>query len=149
MNNDDQTETACELFEQYAALLNQEFHDHTETEKNGQECISIATQLLKLGFVVLANVPCNMETVTISDDTTQTVLTFTYELTLVPNQNSIQQPIAFASAVSRVFGSVTAQVRRDHTRPIISSQDETWLHSILDNLGADSSDKDSLYEGKD
>ena len=144
MNNDDQTETACELFEQYAALLNQEFHDHTETEKNGQECISIATQLLKLGFVVCANVPCNMETVTLSDDTTQTVLTFTYELILVPNQTPIQQPIAFASVVSRVFGPVTTQVRRDHTRPIISSQDETWLHSILDNLSADKTDTNSL-----
>lgn len=136
MDNDEKIETACELFEQYAALLNHEFHDQTHAIKNGRECIAIADQLLKLDFVILANVPCDMETITLSDDTTQTIFTFTYELILVPNQIPVQQPIAFASAVSKVFGPVTPQVLRDHARHAISPKDEAWLHSLLDDLGA-------------
>lgn len=124
MDNDNQTEIACKLFEQYAALLNQEFHDHINAKKVRYECIAIATQLLKLGFVILADVPCDMETITLSDDMTQTILTFTYKLILVPNQIPVQEPVAYADAISRVFGPVTPK-------------DEAWLHSLLDDLGID------------
>lgn len=146
MDNDDQTETACELFEQYAALLNREFHDPVEAEKNGRQCIALAAQLIKIGFVILAHVPQHMETITLSNDMTQTILTFTYELILIPNQIPVQEPIAYANAVARVFGPVTPQVHRDHTHPMISPKDEAWLHSILDNLVIDKSDKDSPTE---
>lgn len=140
VDNDDRIKTACELFEKYAALLNQEFHDHLDAEKVGCECIAIATQLLKLGFVILANVSHNMKIIILSDDKTQVIITLTYGLILVSNEISIQniqEPVAFAEAVAKIFGPVTTQIYPDRTHPIISSKDEVWLHSILDDLGAD------------
>lgn len=145
-DEDEQTEAACELFKQYISLLNQEFHDHADAKKVGQECVIIAAQLLKLGFVIFANILPNTETITLSDDVTQTILIFTYELILIPNQIPIQEPVAFASAISRIFGPMTEEVHGEDAHPVISPQEETWLHSILDHLTIDKPNKNSPNE---
>ena len=143
MDNDDQIETACELFEKYATLLNQEFYSHTAAEEIGLECIAIANQLFKLDFVILANVMQSTEMITPSDDTMRTVFTFAYEFVLVPNQIPVQQPIAFASATSKVFGPLTNQTTREHAHVATSAQDDAWLHSVLDDLGKNESGENS------
>ena len=141
-DEDKRIETACELFEQYVALLNQEFHDHDNTKKIGLTCVTIASKLIQLGFVVLAQVGQSMETIALSGDTTQTVLVFIYDLLLIPNVIPIQQPIMAAHAISKVFGPpITSTVNQKIHKPI-SAQQETWLHSILDDLGTTEPDRD-------
>lgn len=139
--DDEQTEHICELFEKYAALLNQEFYDHNATEKVSLECIAIANKLLKLGFVIVANVTQSTEMITSSHDTMRIVFTFAYEFVLVPNQLPVQQPIAFASAISKVFGPLTDQTNRERAHVATSIQDDAWLHSVLDDLGKNESSK--------
>lgn len=139
-NEDEQIETACELFEQYVGLLNQEFRDYPDAKKTGLECVTIANKLIELGFVVLAQIEQSVKTITPSNDTTQTILVFTYDLLLVPNIVPIQRPLMVAHAISRVFGPpMTSTVDHEIHKPI-STQQETWLHSILDNLGTDKPD---------
>lgn len=148
-NEDEQIETACQLFEQYTKLLNHEFHDYADVEKNGRTCVTIAARLLGIGFTILVQVSQNMETVVLSDDTTQTVLIFTHDLFLIPNVIPIQQPIMATCAVSKVFGPPTISTKHHGTHEPISAKEETWLHSILDNLGAEKTDKNSLNKERD
>mgnify|MGYP001604872215 CR=1 FL=1 len=136
MEDDKHIERACGLFDQYAALLNQEFYDHDAAGKNASACIGIANQLLQMGFVIFAAVTQSTEIKNPSDDTMRMIFTFIYECVLVPNQVPVPQPIAFASATAKVFGPLTAkEERKNHIS--ISAQDEAWLHAVLDNLGDD------------
>lgn len=148
-DKDEQIETACKLFEQYVILVNQEFRDDADIKKTKLECITIATKLIELGFIILVQVEQDMETIALSDHATQTVLIFIYDLLLIPNVIPIQQPIMDARAVSKVFGPPTLSIADDEIREPISAQQETWLHSILDNLGADKTDKNSLNKERD
>lgn len=122
---------ACDLFDMYVGLLDQEFHDSTHAKNAHRECIMINAKLMKLGFVILAHTEHHIETRTYSDDTIQAIIIFTYDVILIKNEIPIRDPLAYASAVSKVFGPPVVVT----THPPISAQEETWLHSMLDPFG--------------
>ena len=130
MDNDDSTQEACELFDTYIALLNQEFHDNASAEHAHRECLSIHIKLMNLGFMIFAATKHAIETVIHFEETMQTIIVFTYEAMLVKNHTPAQDPLAFASATSKVFGPPVSL----KTHPPLSAQQEAWLDSVLDTL---------------
>ena len=128
-------EVAQELFEDYKDALNQEFQPNDDVKAVQDECISLATELFDLGFVILSKIKRSKEIIACSDnDAVQTVITFIYDLALVRNEIPFRQPVAVAQAVSKVFGQATTPAMNDRVHSNISVQDEAWLNSVLNSL---------------
>ena len=131
----DELEVARELFEDYTEALNQEFQPNDNVKAAQNECISLATELLELGFVIFSKIKRSQEIIACSDnDAVQTVITFVYDLALVRNEIPLRQPVAVAQAVSKVFGQATTPAMNDRVHSNISVQDEAWLNSVLNSL---------------
>ena len=134
----DELEAARELFESYKNALNQEFKPHDDVKAAYDGCITLATELLELGFVILSHIERSKEIIAYSDnDAVQTVITFVYDLALVRNKIPLRQPVAVAQAVSKVFGQATTPAMNDRVHSNISVQDEAWLNSVLNSLETD------------
>ncbi len=123
-----------ELFESYVHTIDREFHDDESAHNAYQQCISLASELFEFGFVILAQVNRSMKKITPTDDTIQTIITFTYNMALVKHEIPMQVPIAVASAVAHIFGPITSVIEHTYTGPAISAQDEEWLRKTLDSL---------------
>ena len=134
----DELEVARELFKDYKDALNQEFQPNDDVKAAHDECISLATELLELGFVILSKIKRSKEIIACSDnDAVQTVITFVYDLALVRNEIPLRQPVAVAQAVSKVVGQATPPAMNDRVHSNISVQDEAWLNSVLNSLETD------------
>ncbi|GEM_PF-3358861 len=130
MDNDDRAEKAYELFDAYIALLNQEFHDSASAENAHRKCLSTHVKIMNLGFMIFATIKHDIETVIHLEDTVQTIIVFTYEAMLVKNHAPAQDPLAFASATSKIFGR-PVPLKTHHP---LSAEQEAWLDSVLNPL---------------
>ena len=123
-----------ELFDAYVAHLDQEFHDHASAKAATNECMTIATELLERGFVILIQAKRSVKTIQPTDDTVQTIITFEYDIALVKHEIPMQVPIAVACATTRIYGPTTIPIGHEHIQSAISPRDEKWLRDILDSM---------------
>ena len=124
-----------ELFDAYVAHLDQEFHDHASAKAATDECMTIATDLMERGFVILVQMERSVKTHAPTDDTVQTIIIFEYDMALVKYEIPMQAPIAVARATTRIYGPATIPMGHEHIQSAISPRDEKWLRNALDSIG--------------
>lgn len=144
MEKDEHTGRAYELFQQFIDVLNQEFHDHASTHIANLACMALHNNIVKLGFLALAQIAHSTEIRQVSDDCVQTVIILTYDLMLIPNKFPIEEPIATGSAMSKIVGPTIPK----QNQYSFSIQDEAWLHSILDDIKAPQQDNNPYNQEK-
>ena len=97
--------------------------------------MTIATELLERGFVILIQAKRSVKTIQPTDDTVQTIITFEYNMALVKHETPMQAPIAVACATTRIYGPATIPMGHKHVQSAISPRDEKWLRNALDSIG--------------